>query len=59
MQIKENSIDNAGGILQVCLLKIIDKEVGRRAFEGGDKTSKEEVDVLLRLRDEECTELMN
>ncbi len=59
MQIEEDSIDNAGGVLPVCLLKIVDEEVGRKAFEGGDKISEEEVDVLLRLRDEEFTEVMN
>ena len=46
-------------ILPVCLLKVVDEEVGKRAIGGGAKIEEDEVDTLLQLRDEEYEELIS
>ena len=45
-------------ILPVCLLKVDDEEVGKRALRSGAKIEEGEVDTLLQLRDEEYEELV-
>ena len=45
-------------ILPVCLLKVADEEIGKRALGGGAKIEEDEVDTLLQLRDEKYEELV-
>eukprot|EP00795_Rhopilema_esculentum_P005648 gene5648-10878_t len=45
--------------LPVCMLKLVEKEVGLRVLNGGRKIEESEINVFKRLRDEEVWQLMD